>query len=51
MRKVFLSLSVIAAAFFSSCNKDAEVLELPAVKDYAPQLVNILHTTSTLPFL
>jgi hypothetical protein len=39
MRKVFLSLSVIAAAFFSSCNKDAEVLELPAVQDYAPQLV------------
>jgi hypothetical protein len=39
MRKVFLSLSIIAAAFFSSCNKDAEVLDLPAVQDYAPQLV------------
>ena len=39
MRKVILSLTVIAAAFFSSCNKDAEVLELPAVQDYAPLLV------------
>lgn len=37
MRKVsLLFLTVVSALFFSACNKDAEVLDLPAIKDYYP---------------
>ncbi|MBL7700754.1 MAG: hypothetical protein JNM14_00770 [Ferruginibacter sp.] len=36
MRKVSLLFTVVSALFFSACNKDAEVLDLPAIKDYYP---------------
>jgi hypothetical protein len=36
MRKVFLSSIIISSLIFSACNKDAEVLDLPAISDYYP---------------
>ncbi len=39
MRKVFLSSIIISSVIFSSCSKDAEVLDLPAINDYSPLLV------------
>jgi hypothetical protein len=36
MRKIFLSLTLIAAVFLSSCNKDPEELDLTDVQEYNP---------------
>ena len=36
MRKVFLSAIIMSSVIFSACNKDAEVLDLPAINDYYP---------------
>ena len=36
MKKVFLFLIIISSIIFSACNKDAEVLNLPAINDYYP---------------
>lgn len=36
MRKVSLLLIIVSSAIFSACNKDAEVLDLPAINDYYP---------------
>lgn len=36
MRKISLLLAIASAVIFSSCSKDAEVLDLPAINDYFP---------------
>jgi len=36
MRKIFQSLTLIAAVLLSACNKDAAVLDVPTVLDYNP---------------
>jgi hypothetical protein len=36
MRKVSLFLIFISSVIFSACNKDAELLDLPAINDYYP---------------
>ena len=36
MKKVSLFLMIISSIVFSACNKDAEVLNLPAINDYYP---------------
>jgi hypothetical protein len=46
MRKVFLSAIIISSVIFSSCNKDAEVLDLPAINDYYPLQVGKYVTYS-----
>lgn len=36
MKKVSLLLIIVTSLIFSACNKDAEVLDLPAINDYYP---------------
>ncbi len=46
MRKVSLVFIIISAVIFSACNKDAEVLDLPAINDYYPLSVGKYVTYS-----
>lgn len=46
MRKVSLFVIIISSAIFSACNKDAEVLDLPAINDYYPLQVGKYVTYS-----
>lgn len=46
MRKVSLLLIIVSALVFTSCNKDAEVLDLPAINDYYPLQVGKYVTYS-----
>ncbi len=39
MRKQFLSLFIAAVVLFSACKKSSEVLDVAAIKDYAPLVV------------
>lgn len=46
MRKVSLVLIIVSSVIFSACNKDAEVLDLPAINDYYPLQVGKYVTYS-----
>lgn len=46
MRKVSLFVIIISSAIFSACNKDAEVLDLPAINDHYPLQVGKYVTYS-----
>lgn len=46
MRKVSLLFIIVSSVFFSACNKEAEVLDLPAINDYYPLQVGKYVTYS-----